>query len=141
MKDQKQQQQKEKGLFIPLEVLTNEQLNANEKIVLSLIRSYATFFMSQQKLADTLKIPIATIKRTIASLIKKNLLKKSFSNKYDKKVLKAINLNIQKSGDPRPAKIRASKSVKQFNECDKQYSEQELNAHFISEQELDNVEF
>ena len=102
-----------KGLWIPAEVLLNEELSDKEKIILSMVlylsKDTGHCFATNNYFSDILNVTVVSISRIINSLKKKNYIKVDMKYKSNSKEIenrqiiplnKVINRHYQNCGYP-----------------------------------------
>ena len=85
--------QRLKGLWIPAEILLNEELTGKEKLILAMIlylsEETSSCFASNKYIANIVKVSADRVSKIITSLRKKNYIKVKLKYKTDSKEIEA----------------------------------------------------
>lgn len=88
-----------KGVWIPIEIWENEELNWTEKILLIQIDSYTSkdksCFFSNEYISKLLKISVTQASRTVSSLMKKGYIEQTKFDGRKRYIRSCININVK----------------------------------------------
>ncbi|MBP3831426.1 MAG: helix-turn-helix domain-containing protein [Clostridia bacterium] len=151
--------QKLKGLWIPVEILLNEELSDKEKIILSMIvylsDETGSCFASNKYIASIVNVTSDRVSKIVCSLKKKGFIKvtlkfkldskevesrqiipnKEMINRYSEKYLEAIGENINKVSQKQPYHIGENNkdiinNIKNKNNYNKESNKNNNKANF-----------